>query len=120
MDHVYNVDTHYGGRMLREYLITLHDANQQPIGTAMIINSLSLQRWQQALRRDDVDRMAITVDALVRAAERHGGICNLRHINGYRRFRDAIQDGYLWYNDDGTTTNGHGQSTHCIAISKNF
>jgi len=54
---------------------------------------------------------AETIQAIVDAAERHGGIQNIDMVSTRRSFGTSLQDGFLWYNSkDG--------STHVVPISK--
>jgi len=50
-----------------------------------------------------------TIQAIVDAAERHGGIQNIDLVGTRRSFGSSVSDGFLWYNT-------HDGSTHVVKI----
>ena len=50
--------------------------------------------------------LANVVNAIVNAAEKEGGIHKMHFCGSKKRFRDSVQDGFLWYNNtDSNSTN---------------
>jgi hypothetical protein len=50
--------------------------------------------------------LANIVNAIVNAAEREGGIHKIHFCGSKKRFRDSVQNGFLWYNNiDSNSTN---------------
>ena len=90
--------------MLREYLIDLHDTHRlQNIGEEMALLSLLCWEYQCDLH------LRRTIDAIVSAAEREGGLLNINMMSPFQRWRDSVSEGYLWYlNSD--------ESSHVIKI----
>jgi len=57
-------------------------------------------------------KMRQVIDALVKAAEKEGGIHNLDMCGGKMKWRNSCVSGYLWYN---TRNDG---STHVVKIEE--
>ena len=90
--------------MLREYLITLHDTHQlQNIGAEMALLSLLCREYQYDLHLPN------TIEAIVSAAEREGGLSNINMMFPFQRWGDSVSEGYLWYLDS-------YESSHVIKI----
>ena len=57
-------------------------------------------------------RLRSVIDAIVRAAERHGGIHRLAMCGGKLKFRNSVATGHLYYN------NAETGSTHVVKIEE--